>query len=150
MRMLHGAVLEKLIVTQLVKKFTAFYVIWRFITVFTGSRHLSLSWARCIQSTPSLPISLRCILILSSHLLPGLPTKVLYVFFSSRPCYMPHPSHPSWFDHPNNIRWRIQVMKLLIMQSSPVSCPSSLAVADTVTYYLNGTTLNKIRCNKLR
>jgi len=31
--------------------------------------HISISWARCIQSTPSLPISLRSILVLlSSHL----------------------------------------------------------------------------------
>jgi hypothetical protein len=40
--------------------------------------------------------------------------------------YMPHPSHPPWFDHPNNIWWSVQVIKLLIMQSSPSpasSCP---------------------------
>jgi len=35
--------LEKLIVTQLVNKFPAFYVIQRFIDVFTGTRHWSLS-----------------------------------------------------------------------------------------------------------
>jgi hypothetical protein len=35
---------------------------------------------------------------------------------------MPHPSHTPWFDHPNNIWWSIQVMKILIMQSSPASC----------------------------
>jgi hypothetical protein len=33
----------KLIVTQLVKKFPAFYVTRRFITVFTTARHWSLS-----------------------------------------------------------------------------------------------------------
>jgi hypothetical protein len=33
---------------------------------------------------------------------------------------LPHPSHAPWFDHPNNIWWRVQVMTLLIMQSSPV------------------------------
>jgi hypothetical protein len=39
-------------------------------------------------------------------------------------CYMPCPSNP-WFDHPNNIWWRIQIIKIiiiLIMQSSPASC----------------------------
>jgi hypothetical protein len=35
---------------------------------------------------------------------------------------MPRLSHFRWLDHPNNIRWSVQVMKLLIMQSSPVSC----------------------------
>jgi hypothetical protein len=40
----------------------------------------------------------------------------------SRPCYMPHQSHPPWPDHLNNTWWSVQVMKLLVMQSSPVSC----------------------------
>jgi hypothetical protein len=35
--------------------------------------------------------------------------------------YMPRPSHTHLFDHPNNIWWSVQVMKLLIMQSSPAS-----------------------------
>jgi hypothetical protein len=28
---------------------------------------------------------------------------------------MPRPSHSSRFDHPNNIYWRVQIVKLLIM-----------------------------------
>ena len=44
--------LEKLIGSQLVKKFPAFYGTRRFITAFTNARHLSLSWARWIQSIP--------------------------------------------------------------------------------------------------
>jgi hypothetical protein len=31
-------------------------------------------------------------------------------------CHMSSPPHPSWFNHPNNIRRRMQVMKLIIMQ----------------------------------
>jgi hypothetical protein len=31
------------------------------------------------------------------------------------------PPHPSWFNHPNNIRWRIQAVKFIIMQFSPRS-----------------------------
>jgi hypothetical protein len=58
----------KLIVTQLLKKFPAFYRTWRFITVFTTAHHWHLSWARCIQSTTSHPFSLRSASILSSHL----------------------------------------------------------------------------------
>jgi len=36
----------------------------------------------------------------------------------SHTCYMPHPSH-SRFDHPRNNWWRVQIIKLLIMQFSP-------------------------------
>jgi hypothetical protein len=38
---------------------------------------------------------------------------------------MSRPPHPPWFNHPNNILWRIQVMKLIIMQfsSRPVFLP---------------------------
>jgi hypothetical protein len=42
----------------------------------------------------------------------------------SHACYIPRPSHPPLLDRPNNIRSSVrseQVMKLLIMQSSPVS-----------------------------
>jgi hypothetical protein len=46
----------------------------------------------------------------------------MYAFLVSNSCYMSHPSHPPWFDHPNNIWWTVQIMKLLIMQSSPASC----------------------------
>jgi len=54
--------LEKLIVTQLVKKLPVFYGTRRFITVFTRACHKCLSWARCIQFTPSHPVSHRSIL----------------------------------------------------------------------------------------
>jgi hypothetical protein len=85
-------ILEKLIVTQPVEKVPAFYWTCSFITVFTGDRYWSLSWARWIQCTTSYPISLRSILILSSHLRHGspsglcispFPTKILYAFLDS-------------------------------------------------------------------
>ena len=44
--------LEKRTVSQLVKKIPAFYGTRRFITAFTSAPHLSLSWARSIQSIP--------------------------------------------------------------------------------------------------
>jgi hypothetical protein len=31
---------------------------------------------------------------------------------------MSRPPHPPWFNHPNNIRWRIQTVKSIIMQFS--------------------------------
>jgi hypothetical protein len=31
-------------------------------------------------------------------------------------CHMSHPPHPPWFNHHNNIRWRIQAVKFIIMQ----------------------------------
>jgi len=34
---------------------------------------------------------------------------------------MSHQSHPPWHDRPNSILWSVQVMKLLIMKSSPTS-----------------------------
>ena len=45
-------VLKKLTGSQLVKKFIVLYGTRRFITAFTGNRHLSLSWARSVQSMP--------------------------------------------------------------------------------------------------
>ena len=35
-------------------------------------------------------------------------------------CYIPCLSHSFWFDRSNNIWWTVQIMKLLIMQSSPL------------------------------
>jgi hypothetical protein len=66
------ALLEKLPIMQQLKNFPVFYGPRKFITAFTRALHWSLSWARSIQSIPSHPISLRSILILSTHLLLGL------------------------------------------------------------------------------
>jgi hypothetical protein len=40
----------------------------RFITVFTQARHWTLSWVSWIQFAPSIPVSIRPILMISSHL----------------------------------------------------------------------------------
>ena len=80
--------LEKLTVSQLVKKYTGFYGNRRFITGFTSVQHLSLSWSRPIKSTSPHPSYWRFIVILQFHLrlglssglfLSGLPNKTLYV-----------------------------------------------------------------------
>ena len=84
--------LEKLTGLQLVKKFPGFHGTQKFITALTSVRHLSLSWARPIQSIYPHPASRRSVLILSTHLrlclssglLPsGFPTKTLYTPLSS-------------------------------------------------------------------
>ena len=102
--------LEKLTVSQPVKKFPAFYGTPRFITAFTSARHLSLSWARFSQSIPSHSTSWRYILILSSRLHLGLPSGLFPhqnpVYTSSLPhtCYMPRLPHFSRF-----YQWWVQI-----------------------------------------
>jgi hypothetical protein len=91
-----------------------------------------------MQSKASHPVSLRPILMLSSHLRLGLPSGLFpsdsltknFVCISDlcHASYMPLPSHPPWLAHPNNIWWSVQVMKLLIMKSQ------SPALCDTVVY----------------
>jgi hypothetical protein len=69
------------------------------------------------------------ILIISSHLHLGLPSGLLPCFstkksvciYISCACYMPRKSYPPWLDHHKNNCWTVQVMKLLIMQSSLAS-----------------------------
>jgi hypothetical protein len=82
------ALLEKLSIVHPLKNFPAFYGTRRFITVFTRALQWALSWARWMQSIPFHPISLKSILILSTHLhllhsrlFPsGFPTNMLYAF----------------------------------------------------------------------
>jgi hypothetical protein len=113
--------LERPIVAWQVKKFTAFYGTGRFITVFTRARHLSLSWASCIQSTPFHPISLK---IHSNIIFPwtpgvpsglfpsGFPTKILYGFLNSL-VRATFPTYPHLFNHPNNVWWSSPLCSLL-------------------------------------
>jgi len=80
--------------------------------MFWGSCHLSLSWATCNQSTPSHPVSLWSILVLSSHLSLSLPgglfpsgcsTSYTFLFSLCIPHAMPIsdtlillPAYPRW------------------------------------------------------
>ena len=82
-------ILEKLTGLQLVKKLPAFHGTRRFITALTSVRHLSLSWVNPIQSTYPHPTSWRSILILSTHLLLGLPSGLLPSGFPTKTLYTP-------------------------------------------------------------
>ena len=61
----------------------------RFITALTSVRHLSLSWARPIQSIHPNPTSWRSILILSTHLRLGLPSGLFPTGFLTKTLYTP-------------------------------------------------------------
>jgi len=77
---------EKLIVTQLVKKFPTFYATQKSVTVITRSHRLSLSWARWTQSTPLHRISILILFLylrlgLGNGFFPsGFPIKVYYAY----------------------------------------------------------------------
>jgi hypothetical protein len=77
---------------------------WRFITAFTTARHLSLSWARSIHSTPPQPICLRSSPIPSTHRSSEWSPSsslshqnLLYISFLSHACHMLRPPHSQWF-----------------------------------------------------
>jgi len=86
----------------------------RFITVFTNTRHCTLSWVSWIQFVPPIPMSLRSILILSSSptsrssqwsLAFGPPYQnPLNTSLLPLACPMSRPPHSPWFNHHNNIR----------------------------------------------
>jgi hypothetical protein len=80
----------------------------RFITVFTKSRHLFLSWARSIQSISPLPTSRRSILILSTRLRLGLPSGLLSSGFPTKALYA-------------------------LLYSTRATCPSHLSLLDLIT-----------------
>jgi hypothetical protein len=90
----------------------------RFITAFTRALHLSLSWARPIQSTLPEPSPKRSVLILSTYLrlgLPsgfstsGFPTNNICISLFPHSGYMFRPPH--WLDYSNYNLRRVQIKK---------------------------------------
>jgi hypothetical protein len=72
------------------------------------------NWARYIEFTPSQPLSLRYILILSLYLGLGRPSiftlqfshSEFFIHSSCLPFVLhAHPSHPPWINYTNNIWW---------------------------------------------
>jgi len=136
--------LEKLIGSQLVKKFPAFYGIWRFIMSFTGDCHLSLSSVRLIQSMTSHPTSWRSILILSSHLCLGHPTGLFPSSFPTKtlysPPYMLHAPPISFFSiwSPEPEEWSSLSSSLCSFLHFPVTSQifSSIPYSQTPSSYV--------------
>ena len=98
--------LEKLTGSQPVKKFPTFHGTRNFTTSFTSACHLSLSWARSIQSMPPIPLPedpfeyyppIYAWVFQVVSFPQGAPPKTcMHLFF---PPYVLHasPSHSSWF-----------------------------------------------------
>ena len=120
--------LENLTGFHLVKKFPTFYGTRKFITAFTSARHLSLSWARSIQSIPPTSHFLKIHLTIIISSTPGSPKWSFSLRFPhqnpvhaspvTHTRYMPRPSHSSRFYHPKNIGWD---PPLFIMKSQVVT-----------------------------
>jgi len=78
---------EKLTGFQPVKKFPPFYGTQRFITAFTSARHLSLSWARSIQSIPPTSHFLKIHLNIILPSMPGVSQVISFPQVSPpKPC----------------------------------------------------------------
>jgi hypothetical protein len=109
-----------------------FRILWnpKVRTTLKIFRHLSLSWARSIQSMPPSHFLMNHLNIilpwraghtyikLSSHLCVGLPSGSFPQVSPPKPCkqlsfphtcYIPHASHSSLFDHPNLIWGGVQI-----------------------------------------
>ena len=114
------------------------YGIRRFITEFTRAHHLSLSWARSIQSTYG-----RSILILSSHLChslssgfftSGFPAKTLYTPFLS-PIHATCLAHLILHDLITQITFGDEYRSLSSLLRSLLHYPVTLSLLGPLWFY---------------
>jgi hypothetical protein len=86
---------QKITVSQLIKKFPSFYRTLKFLTTFITAHHPFLFWTAWIHLISSHSVSLRYILILSSHFRLVLPSGLFPSRFSTKiVCELPHVSWP--------------------------------------------------------
>jgi len=98
------------------------------LQALTSSRHLSLSWAKSIQSIPPHFTSWRSILVLSSHLRLGLPSGLF----------------PSGFP--------IKTLYTSLLSSIRATCPAHLILLDFITRTILGeeySSLSSLLCSFL-
>jgi hypothetical protein len=69
--------------------------------------------------------------------------RLKYCTYAFKPCLMPRLSRPPCVE-PNNIRWRVQIMKLLIMQFSQTPVTSFLSEYKTPSVHCSQTLSFKI------
>jgi hypothetical protein len=107
--------------------FSLFYIYWRFIQCSQEHVTVTLPWTRLIQSLPAHSPSLRFIWMFSSHLCLGLPGESFPFWFSGNIfcAFLISALHAAWSLW--YVRWRVQIIKLLLMQFSPTFCYFSLA-----------------------
>ena len=110
------SILEKLLVPQLIMKFSTSYGTTRLFTIIPKARYSSLFCARLIQSTAYHPISFKfhfIIILPRTHMCAKWYLSLKFphqhpACNSPLPntCYMPRPSHSSWLDYLENVCWR--------------------------------------------
>jgi len=104
--------LGKLLVPQLLKKFTALHGTRRFITAFTTAHQFFVSWTTQIQFKSFHPISLLSIRIWLSHLLLCLPSYLL----------------PSGFP--------IKILRAFLSFSTRTTCPVRLSLLELIDLFV--------------
>jgi hypothetical protein len=98
--------------------------------VLTTACHLSVIWARSLQSTSSEPVFFRSILILPANLILGLlsglpntsPPNHCMHLAPPHTFHTPRSSHPPQCVHPNSVWWAMQIIELFILQFLPDPC----------------------------
>ena len=119
------AILQKLIVSQLVTNFPKFY--WPECSLPHSQYSATCPLIRSIQSTSSSPYFINIITIILAYIPSSYKWSISFTFPRPKPCvHFSSPirttrsAHLILFDHPNNIWWGVQIMKLLLWWTLPV------------------------------
>jgi len=123
-----------------------------FITAFTSSRHLSLSWASSIQSLHPHSTFWRAVLILSFHLRLGLPSGIFPSRFPTKTLYTPLLSPHTCYNPIHHILLDFITRTILGEQYRSLSSSLCNFLHSTVTSSLSGPNilLNTVPSNTLK